>query len=47
MTTSKKGKPAPDFRLPSSEGSGLSLSELRGGIVVLYFYPKDDSAWLA
>jgi thioredoxin-dependent peroxiredoxin len=35
-------KPAPDFTLPTNTGNGrISLSELRGKWVVLYFYPKD------
>ncbi|MBI3994991.1 MAG: thioredoxin-dependent thiol peroxidase [Nitrospirae bacterium] len=38
------GDPAPDFRLPSTEGRELSLKEFRGKKnVVLYFYPKDDT----
>jgi peroxiredoxin Q/BCP len=37
------GSPAPDFTLPSDDGGGVSLSELRGRKVVLYFYPKDDT----
>ncbi|ARV59261.1 peroxiredoxin [Nostocales cyanobacterium HT-58-2] len=33
---------APDFTLPTNIGNGkLSLSDLRGKWVVLYFYPKD------
>ncbi len=35
------GKLAPDFSLPSSDGSEVTLSALRGKKVVLYFYPKD------
>ncbi|MBW4633951.1 MAG: peroxiredoxin [Iphinoe sp. HA4291-MV1] len=35
-------QPAPDFTLPTNTGDGkLSLSDLRGQWVVLYFYPKD------
>ena len=38
------GDPAPDFRLPSTEGREISLKEFRGKKnVVLYFYPKDDT----
>jgi peroxiredoxin Q/BCP len=37
------GSPAPDFTLPSDDGGDVSLSELRGRKVVLYFYPKDDT----
>lgn len=34
---------APQFSLPSSEGSTISLANLKGKNVVLYFYPKDDT----
>ncbi len=34
---------APDFTLPRDGGSTLTLSTLRPGKVVLYFYPKDDT----
>jgi thioredoxin-dependent peroxiredoxin len=35
------GSDAPDFTLPSPEGSLVSLKDYRGNWVVLYFYPKD------
>jgi len=35
------GMPAPEFTLNSQGGKPLSLRELRGKWVVLYFYPKD------
>jgi thioredoxin-dependent peroxiredoxin len=35
------GTPAPDFTLNSQDGQPLSLRDLRGKWVVLYFYPKD------
>lgn len=38
------GDPAPDFTLPRDGGSDLTLSALRPGKVVLYFYPKDDTS---
>jgi len=45
MSTGKKapasGAPAPDFTLNSQDGKPLSLRDLRGKWVVLYFYPKD------
>lgn len=38
-------QPAPDFTLPTNTGDGkLSLTDLRGKWVVLYFYPKDFTA---
>ena len=38
------GQNAPDFELPRDEGGTRSLADLRGKIVVLYFYPKDDTS---
>jgi thioredoxin-dependent peroxiredoxin len=37
------GASAPDFTLPDQEGNELSLSDLRGETVVLYFYPRADT----
>jgi len=37
------GERAPDFTLQDADGRALTLSELRGRPVVLYFYPKDDT----
>jgi thioredoxin-dependent peroxiredoxin len=37
------GQPAPTFTLPDQDGRPVSLAELRGRPVVLYFYPKDDT----
>jgi peroxiredoxin Q/BCP len=34
------GNPAPDFDAPTSKGTNLKLSSLRGKPVILYFYPK-------
>jgi peroxiredoxin Q/BCP len=39
----EEGKPAPDFELRSDAGETVSLKDLRGKPVVLYFYPKDDT----
>jgi len=39
----EEGMPAPDFTLTSDAGESVTLSELRGKPVVLYFYPKDDT----
>ena len=38
-----EGSDAPDFSLPSQEGSSVSLQDYRGKWVVLYFYPKDQT----
>lgn len=41
--TPSEGSNAPDFTLPSQEGSSVSLKDYRGKWVVLYFYPKDQT----
>ena len=35
------GQLAPNFSLPSGDGSTVSLKDFKGKWVVLYFYPKD------
>jgi peroxiredoxin len=37
------GAKAPDFTLPDQSGKQVSLSDYRGGTVVLVFYPADFS----
>jgi len=37
------GTPAPDLTQPRDGGGEVSLSDLRGKPVVLYFYPRDDT----
>src|SRR3954462_6164140 len=37
------GDPAPDFTLQADTGETISLADLRGSRVVVYFYPKDDT----
>lgn len=34
---------APDFTLPATGGQDVTLSDLRGAPVVVYFYPRDDT----
>lgn len=42
MTELKPGDKAPEFTLPASNGTDISLMDYRGThYVVLYFYPKD------
>jgi len=38
------GDRAPEFDLPTDGGGRVSLADLRGKTVVLYFYPKDDTS---
>ena len=38
------GDAAPDFDLPIDGGGRVTLAELRGQPLVLYFYPKDDTS---
>ncbi len=38
-----EGDAAPDFTLPDQDGNELTLSDLRGETVVLYFYPRADT----
>ena len=37
------GDQAPDFTLPDQSGEPVTLSDLRGQTVVLYFYPRADT----
>src|SRR4051812_5446526 len=39
----KAGDPAPDFSAATNGGGKVSLRDLRGKHVVLYFYPKDHT----
>lgn len=38
------GKIAPDFKLQDDSGAVVQLSKLKGRVVVVYFYPKDDTS---
>ena len=39
----KEGVTAPAFKTTDENGENVSLKDLRGQKVVLYFYPKDDT----
>ncbi|MEO1328040.1 MAG: thioredoxin-dependent thiol peroxidase [Pseudomonadota bacterium] len=38
------GAAAPAFSMPTDGGGSVSLSDLKGKLVVLYFYPKADTS---
>lgn len=40
----KVGAQAPDFSLSADSGATVSLRDLRGKRVVLYFYPRDNTS---
>ena len=40
----REGQRAPAFKLKNKDGKTVSLSDLKGRWVVLYFYPKDDTS---
>jgi len=40
----KVGDKAPLFKLKNQEGEPISLSDMKGKPVVLYFYPKDNTS---
>jgi peroxiredoxin Q/BCP len=39
----EEGMRAPSFTADSTDGKRISLDDYKGKIVVLYFYPKDDT----
>ena len=39
-----EGTPAPDFTLQDQEGNPVSLSDLLGGWVVMWWFPKAATA---
>lgn len=43
MTQLKPGDKAPDFKGKDSQGNTISLADLKGSKIVLYFYPKDNT----
>lgn len=40
----REGDLAPNFTLPADDEGDVSLEDLRGKSVILYFYPKDDTS---
>jgi peroxiredoxin Q/BCP len=42
-TKIKAGDRAPAFTLPDQDGKQVSLTDFEGRVVVLYFYPKDET----
>lgn len=42
-TTLEAGQPAPTFSATDQDGATVSLEDLRGKWVVLYFYPRDNT----
>ena len=44
MSELKAGDAAPDFETVKENGDPVSLKDLRGKRVVLYFYPKDNTS---
>ncbi len=43
MSTVKIDKLVPDFKIPATGDQIISLSDLKGKKVILYFYPKDNT----
>lgn len=43
MITLQEGDKAPDFKSKDQNGKPVSLSDLKGKKVALYFYPEDDT----
>src|SRR5262252_756348 len=39
----KEGDQAPDFTAKTNDGGKITLSDLKGKPVILYFYPRDDT----
>lgn len=39
----EEGQTAPAFKLPGSDGKTHALTDYLGGVVVLYFYPRDNT----
>ena len=39
-----EGQPAPDFALPGSDGKEHTLQNYSGKMLIIYFYPKDNTS---
>jgi peroxiredoxin Q/BCP len=44
MSLPAVGNMAPDFTATLDDGGTLRLSSLRGHVVILFFYPQDDTS---
>ncbi|HYO00212.1 MAG TPA: redoxin domain-containing protein, partial [Actinomycetota bacterium] len=44
MTALQPGDPAPDFDLADQAGNRVSLAQFAGRKLLVYFYPKADTA---
>jgi thioredoxin-dependent peroxiredoxin len=44
MSVVHEGDPAPDFSLEADDGTTVTRDSLAGKNVVLFFYPKDNTA---
>jgi len=40
----EEGQDAPDFKLPCDNGETFHLGAQKGKLIVLFFYPKDDTS---
>ncbi|MFL6190666.1 MAG: thioredoxin-dependent thiol peroxidase [Actinomycetes bacterium] len=43
MAKLEEGAQAPTFTLPDQDGTPVSLADFKGGKVLVYFYPADDT----
>jgi peroxiredoxin Q/BCP len=44
VSSLQPGNKAPDFCLPNQNSENICLKDFKGKNVVLYFYPKDNTA---
>ena len=43
MAMLEAGAAAPDFTLPDQDGNDISLSDLKGSKLVIWFFPKANT----